>query len=57
VLLGYWLGVYERLDSSRLRTIVRDATRQCGIGGIACVLFEYSLNLDLSRGFLALYRQ
>ncbi|MBL8179737.1 MAG: sugar transferase [Bryobacterales bacterium] len=55
VLLGYWLGVYERLDSSRLRTIVRDATRQCGIGGIACVLFEYSLNLDLSRGFLGLF--
>ncbi|MBS1827597.1 MAG: sugar transferase [Acidobacteria bacterium] len=55
VLLGYWLGVYERLDSSRLRTIVRDATRQCGIGGIAVILFEYTLRLDLSRGFLALF--
>ncbi|MFN7938754.1 MAG: sugar transferase [Bryobacteraceae bacterium] len=55
VLLGYWLGVYERLDSSRLRTIVRDATRQCGIGGIAVILFEYTLNLDLSRGFLGLF--
>ncbi len=55
VLLGYWLGVYERLDSSRLRTIVRDATRQCGLGGIAVVLLEYTLRLDLSRGFLGLF--
>ncbi|HUQ94911.1 MAG TPA: sugar transferase [Bryobacteraceae bacterium] len=55
VLLGYWLGVYERLDSAHLRVILRDASRQCAFGIIGVVLFEYSLRLDLSRPFLALF--
>lgn len=55
VLLGYWLGVYERLDSAHPRVIVRDTTRQCGWGAVAVVLFEFALRLDLSRGFLGLF--
>lgn len=55
VILGYWLGVYERLDSAHLRTILRDGTKQCGVGGIAVILFEFTLRLDLSRVFLALF--
>src|SRR5262245_59309717 len=55
VTLGYWLGVYERLDSALLRVITRDTTRQCGIGIISVVLFEYSLRLDLSRPFMVLF--
>ncbi|MCC6366618.1 MAG: sugar transferase [Bryobacterales bacterium] len=55
VVLGYWLGVYERLDSAHLRVIIRDTTRQCGLAIIAVVLFEFSLRMDLSRPFLALF--
>lgn len=55
VLMGYWLGVYERLDSAHLRSILRDTTRQCGIGGMAVVIFQFSLRLDLSRVFLGLF--
>lgn len=55
VALGYWLGVYERLDSAHLRVIIRDTTRQCGLAIIAVVLFEFSLRMDLSRPFLALF--
>jgi exopolysaccharide biosynthesis polyprenyl glycosylphosphotransferase len=55
VLMGYWMGVYERLDSAHLRVILRDTTRQCFIGGIAVILFQFSLRLDLSRFFMALF--
>lgn len=55
VLMGYWMGVYERLDSAHLRSILRDTTRQCFIGGMAVILFEFTLRLDLSRAFLALF--
>jgi len=55
VLLGYWMGVYERLDSAHLGVILRDTTRQCVFGGIAVVLLEYTLRLDLSRGFTGLF--
>jgi len=55
VTLGYWLGVYERLDSAHLRVILRDTTKQCGWGTIAIILFEFTLRLDLSRAFLGLF--
>ncbi len=55
VLMGYWLGVYERLDSAHLRSILRDTTRQCFIGGMAVVMFQFTLRLDLSRVFLGLF--
>ncbi|MCS7023872.1 MAG: sugar transferase [Bryobacteraceae bacterium] len=55
VVLGYWLSIYERLDSAHPMVILRDATRQCGFGLIAVILFEFSLRLDLSRVFLGLF--
>lgn len=55
VMFGYWLGVYERLDSAHPLVILRDASRQCAIGAIAVVLFEFTLRLDLSRLFLGLF--
>lgn len=55
VLMGYWMGVYERLDSAHPRVILRDTTRQCFIGGISVILFQFTLRLDLSRSFLALF--
>jgi exopolysaccharide biosynthesis polyprenyl glycosylphosphotransferase len=55
VLIGMSLGIYERLDSARARAILRDALRQCALAGVALVIFEYLLRLDLSRPFLALF--
>ena len=50
--LGYWLDIYDRLDSAHPRVIVRDTFRQCVLGAVALVLFEFLLRLDLSRVFL-----
>ncbi len=52
---GRWLGVHNRLDSARPATVLRETFRQCAVGGIAVLLIEYMLRLDLSRGFLGLF--
>lgn len=53
--LGFWFQVYERLDSAQPRVILRETFRQCSIGTVAVILFEFALRLDLSRGFLTLF--
>jgi exopolysaccharide biosynthesis polyprenyl glycosylphosphotransferase len=55
LLIGLWLGIYDKLDSGDPRIILRDAFRQCAYGAVALVLFEFMLRLDLSRPFLALF--
>jgi exopolysaccharide biosynthesis polyprenyl glycosylphosphotransferase len=55
VALGLWLQVYDKLDAGHPRVIVRDSLRQCALGTVAVILFEYLLRLDLSRPFLALF--
>ncbi len=55
LLIGLWLGVYDRLDAGDPRVILRDSFRQCVYGAVALILFEFSLRLDLSRPFLALF--
>jgi len=55
LLIGLWLGVYDKLDSGDPRVILRDSFRQCAYGAVCLVLFQYSLRLDLSRPFLALF--
>lgn len=55
VLLGYWLDVYDKVDSAHPRVILRHTFRQCLLGTVALVLFEYALRLDLSRPFVALF--
>jgi exopolysaccharide biosynthesis polyprenyl glycosylphosphotransferase len=55
VAIGLWLEVYEKLDSSHPRIILRDTARQCAYGALCLVLFEYVLRLDLSRFFLGLF--
>ncbi len=52
---GLWLGVYERLDAGDPRVILRDSFRQCAYAAVALILFEFTLRLDLSRPFLALF--
>jgi exopolysaccharide biosynthesis polyprenyl glycosylphosphotransferase len=55
IIIGLWLGVYDRLDSGDPRVILRDSSRQCTYGIICLVTFEYLMRLDLSRPFLALF--
>jgi exopolysaccharide biosynthesis polyprenyl glycosylphosphotransferase len=53
--IGLWLGIYDKLDSGHPRVILRDTLRQCLLGTVAVVLFQYLLRLDLSRLFMALF--
>jgi exopolysaccharide biosynthesis polyprenyl glycosylphosphotransferase len=55
VLIGHWLEIYDRLDAAHPRVILRDTFRQCVLGAICIVLFEFLLRLDLSRSFLLLF--
>ncbi len=55
LLIGLWFGVYDRLDSSHPRVILRDSFRQCALGITCLVVFEYLLRLDLSRFFIGLF--
>ena len=55
VLVGSLQRVYEYLDSAHGRRILENTFRQCLVGIVAIILFQYLLRLDppLSRGFLA----
>ena len=55
VAIGYWMDVYERLDSAHTRVVLRDTFRQCALGSICLVLGEFLLRLDLSRFFVGLF--
>ncbi len=55
LLIGLWLGVYDKLDSGYPRVILRDSFRQCLYGAVALVVFEFAMRLDLSRPFLGLF--
>jgi len=55
LMLGYWMEIYDRLDSAHLPTILRDTFRQCALGSVGLVLLEYLFRLDLSRTFLLLF--
>jgi exopolysaccharide biosynthesis polyprenyl glycosylphosphotransferase len=52
VAIGYWLNIYERLDSAHPRVILRDSFRQCLLGLVAIVVAQYMMRLDLSRPFV-----
>ncbi|MBM3811522.1 MAG: sugar transferase [Acidimicrobiia bacterium] len=53
--LGYWLGVYDRLDSAHPRIVLRDSFKQTFFGAIGIALVDYAFKLDLSRFFLGLF--
>jgi exopolysaccharide biosynthesis polyprenyl glycosylphosphotransferase len=55
VTIGLWLEIYEKLDSSHPRVILRDAAQQCAYGALCMVVFEYVFRLELSRFFLTLF--
>lgn len=53
--VGYWSEIYDRIDAAHPRVILRDAFRQCLLGGGFIILFQYLLRLDLSRFFMAIF--
>ncbi|MGO4884465.1 MAG: sugar transferase [Bryobacteraceae bacterium] len=55
IAIGYWLNVYEKLDSAHFPTVLRDTFRQCVLGAMALVIGEFLLRLDLSRFFVLLF--
>jgi FlaA1/EpsC-like NDP-sugar epimerase len=55
LIAGFWLAIYDRIDPRDPRIVLRDVFWQSAYAGIAVVLFEYSLRLDLSRVFLGLF--
>jgi exopolysaccharide biosynthesis polyprenyl glycosylphosphotransferase len=52
VVAGYWLNIYGKVDSARIRTILIDSFHQTGYGALALVVLVYVLRLDTSRFFL-----
>lgn len=52
--IGYWLQVYERLDSALPSKILRDSFQQSLFGIVGLVLIEFVLRLDLSRAFIGM---
>ena len=57
VALGLLQRVYEYLGASSARRIVANTLRQCAMGAVLVVVFQYLLRLDvpLSRSFLSLF--
>jgi len=52
ILTGYWLNIYGKVDSARIRTILADSFRQSFYSALALVVLVYALRLDTSRFFL-----
>lgn len=55
VAVASWFEIYDRIEGSHPRVILRDAFRQSLVGGVALVLFEFLWRLDLSRSFVAFF--
>ncbi len=55
VATGAWWSIYDRIDATDPRIILRDAFRQCLVGATSVILFQYFWRLDLSRLFVALF--
>lgn len=53
--IASWWEVYDRIDGTHPRVILREALRQCLFGAVAVVLFEYFWRLNLSRPFTGLF--
>lgn len=60
--LGYWLGVYERLDSAHPGFVLKSSFKQSALGAIVIILVQYGVQLNqdgaplnLSRPFVGLF--
>jgi exopolysaccharide biosynthesis polyprenyl glycosylphosphotransferase len=55
VAIAAWFEVYDRIEGTHPKIILRETFRQCLIGGVGLILFEFLWRLDLSRPFVALF--
>jgi len=55
VATGAWWETYDRIDATHPRIILRHAFRQCLLGAMSVILFQYLWRLDLSRLFVGLF--
>lgn len=55
IALASWWEIYDRIEASHPRVILRDTFQQCLVGAASVILFEYMIRLDLSRLFLAAF--
>lgn len=55
VATGAWWETYDRIDATHPRIILRHTFRQCLLGAMSVILFEFVWRLDLSRLFVALF--
>jgi exopolysaccharide biosynthesis polyprenyl glycosylphosphotransferase len=55
VATGAWWETYDRIDATHPRIILRHAFRQCLLGAMSVILFEFAGRLDLSRLFVGLF--
>ncbi|HWE52259.1 MAG TPA: sugar transferase [Bryobacteraceae bacterium] len=52
VVTGFWMNVYGKLDSAKIRIILTDSFRQSVYGALALVVLVYALRFETSRVFL-----
>ena len=55
IALAYWCELYDHIDSAHPKNILLDVFRQCLLGTVSMILFQYALRLDLSRSFVGLF--
>ncbi|HCC56877.1 MAG TPA: sugar transferase [Solibacterales bacterium] len=55
VAAGHWLGVHVQLQTSSIRSILRNSVFQAAAGSMGLILFEFVLRLSLSRFFLGVF--
>ena len=55
VTAGAWWETYDHIDATHPRIILYQAFRQCLLGALSVILFQYFWRLDLSRLFVVLF--
>ncbi len=55
VAVAAWFEIYDNIESTHPRVILRDTFRQCLLGGVGLIIFEFLWRLDLSRPFVAIF--
>ena len=55
IALAYWFELYDHIDSAHPKNILLDVFRQCLLGTVSMILFQYALRFDLSRSFVGLF--
>src|SRR5690348_12365681 len=55
IAIGYWLVIYDPLDSAHTRVVLTATFHQCALPAICLVIGQFVFRIDLSRPFVALF--